>query len=343
MAADSNPSDLVKAAESLDPTPTTTAQDDAASRTTARHAIDKDDLAALLAALALPHAEDDLVALLPLIPPPAPEADPLLDLIGDSTMSVDAHLAVALSMYRSGDYTLAQIHEATDLDPAELADHLAPEDHTDQGPADPATAVSMYSEGRPLEEITRATGLTIDQIADAVAEHIDADAPILATPTAGADQTPTEAPAAVEPDSHEQLLAWAAQHPHPRIRDLAVQARTALEELAALRGTEHDRTRAQSEVDRLRAALAEAEQRLHELQPDPAAPAPLAVVPAARTAPGTRAAAGRIEQPADKRVRQTIRDWANRHGYQAAPQGLISQEILRAYADAHQAGLEKAS
>jgi len=387
MVADRNPSELVTAAESLDYAPTTTAQDAAASRTTARHATGKDDLHELLAMLALPGGEDDLVALLPLIPPPAPDVGlPALDPIGD-IMSVDAHLAVALSMYRSG-YTLEQIHEASDMDPAELADHLTPQDHTDQGPrpavveapatahrlpappaaatparftADPADpgalpgavalAVSMYRDGQPLDDITEATALTIDQIADAVAEHIDADAPILATPTDDVDQEPAEAPAAaaaVEPDSHEQLLAWAARHPEPRIRDLAAQARRSLDELAQLRGTEHDRARAQREVDRLRAALAEAEQRLHELQPaapaSPAAPVPLAAVPAPRSAPGTRVvAAGRIEPPADRRARQAIRTWANGHGYQVAPQGLISQTVLRAYADAHQSGLDRAS
>ena len=369
MPSESDPSELAKAAESLDVAATTSSQDVAASRTTARNATGKDDLAELLAALALPHAEDDLVALLPLLPPPAPEADlPALDSIGDIPMPVDAHLAVALSMYRSGSYTLEQIHEAADLDPAELAAHLAPEDHTDQGPAPapprpvPAAplaeeavgftagpdgqhgavsaAAAMYSNGRSLDEITAATGLTVDQIADAVAEHIDADAPIPAT------AIPTGVGVDVEPDSHEQLLAWAAQHSHPHIRDLAMQARRSLDELAALRGTEHDRAQVQSEVDRLRAALAEAEQRLHELQPTAlasAAPVPLAAVPAPRTAAGTRPAAGRIEQPADKRARQAIRTWANGHGYQVAPQGLISQKVLRAYTDAHQSGLEKAS
>ena len=45
----------------------------------------------------------------------------------------DAYLAIALSMYRNGGYTLEQIKEASGLDPAELAEHLVPEDHTDQG------------------------------------------------------------------------------------------------------------------------------------------------------------------------------------------------------------------
>lgn len=369
MPADLDPLALARAAEAPNCAPTSTEQDTAVSRTTARHATDKDHLSRLLAMLALPHAEDDLAALLPLLPSPAPEADlPAPDPIGDIRMSVDAHLAVALSMYRSGSYTLEQIHEAADLDPAELAAHLAPEDHTDQGPA-PATprpvpaappaaaavgfttgthgqhgtvsaAAAMYSNGRPLDEITAATGLTVDQVADAVAEHIDADTLIPATPVS------TVVDVDVEPDSHEQLLAWAAQHSHPHIRDLALQARRALDELAALRGTEHDRAQVQSEVDRLRAALAEAEQRLHELQPTALAgdaPVPLAAVPAPRTAPGTRAPAGRIEQPADKRARQAIRTWANSHNYQVAPQGLISQTVLRAYTDAHQAALEKAS
>lgn len=49
------------------PTPAPAWVTAAASRTLARHAADKDDLAGLLAALALPAGEDDLAALLPLL------------------------------------------------------------------------------------------------------------------------------------------------------------------------------------------------------------------------------------------------------------------------------------
>lgn len=83
----------------------------AAARVTARHAQDKDDLAGLLAAVGLPHHEDALTALFPLLPDPT----------GDRAMPhpPNAFEATALSMYYA-DHPLAQITEATGLTEDEI-------------------------------------------------------------------------------------------------------------------------------------------------------------------------------------------------------------------------------
>ncbi|MFE9404790.1 hypothetical protein ACFYNY_23995 [Streptomyces sp. NPDC006530] len=91
-------------AERLRLTPNRDAQVTAASRTVARRARDKADLAELLDALALPD-EDAVTALLPLLLSPTPEApgDPIMTNIRETT---------ALSMHRDG-RTRDEIREAT--------------------------------------------------------------------------------------------------------------------------------------------------------------------------------------------------------------------------------------
>ena len=66
-------------AEALDLTPLGSDQSTAASLVVAHQARDKDDLADLLGALGLPHAEDDLVRLLPHLTTPdsTPTGDPM--------------------------------------------------------------------------------------------------------------------------------------------------------------------------------------------------------------------------------------------------------------------------
>ncbi|WP_042370560.1 Lsr2 family DNA-binding protein [Streptacidiphilus neutrinimicus] len=354
---------LVAAAESLDLSNEPTSDDlAAASRAITGRARDKDDLVRLLEALDLPHDEDDLVPLLTLLSP-APGLMPgTADQEGPNPMTNDAYTATAVSMYADR-RPLDEITTMTGVTETELAQALAeqmpdtpvialPGDLADLSCIDAMTrsvALSMYyaDDDYTTEQITEATGLTTAQIGALVDEcEQQIDTELSARGIEAATVSPTAE--TTEPDAaghgrDEQLLAWAEQHTHPCIRDLAGQARAALDELARLRGTEHDRAQAQTEVDRLRAALADAEQRLHALQPAPAAsPARLASVPAPRTTGKRAATAGRIEQPADKRVRQAIRAWANEHGHTVAPQGLISQDVLRAYTNAHQPGLAKA-
>jgi hypothetical protein len=369
MPTDSNPTTLARAAETLDWQPTTAPQDTKASRITARNATDKDDLVELLAMLALPDTEDDLVALLPLIPSPAPEADPTApDPIGETVMTVDAHLAVALSMYRNGGYTLEQIREATDMDPAELAAHLAPAAHTDQGPAPivvdvpvtlrPAT-VDLSDLDRPVSgldqaareralamyygdtdhtdaQISEATGLTPEQIRDLINGYeADFDA---ASQSAAADRPPlpvaapiAAAPALVAGLPVEELLAWGEQHSARGVQALAARARAALVDLDARHSSDRAVVAAESQVERLRKQLAKAEQQLRDVKAGKTTALPVTAAVVAVSVPDGE----RWEQPADKEDRRTIREWARTQGLYPADKGdrgVISQEILRAWA-----------
>lgn len=263
MPSDSDPTTLARIAEGMDCRPTTSTQDTAASRTTARNATGKDDLVELLAMLSLPDSEDDLVALLPLLPAPAPEADvPVPDPIGEILMSADAHLAVATSMYRDS-YCLDDITEASGVSAAELADALAPAGHTDQGPA-PAPVVidvpvalrpapvDLSDLDRPVPEmdpvvreralsmayggadytdaqISEATGLTPDQIRDLISGY-EADFDRAASRTGATDRPPAPGaapiavPALVAGLPVEELLAWGEQHAARGVQALAARA-----------------------------------------------------------------------------------------------------------------------
>jgi hypothetical protein len=360
MPSDSDPTTLARIAEGMDCRPTTSTQDTAASRTTARNATGKNDLVQLLAMLALPDAEDDLVALLPLLPAPAPEADvPAPDPIGEILMSADAHLAVATSMYRDS-YPLDDITEATGVSTAELADALAPVGHTDQGPAPavvdvPVTLrpapVDLSDLDRPVPEldpvvreralsmayggtdytdaqISEATGLAPDQIRDLINGY-EADFDHAASQTGATDRPPAApiaaAPALVAGLPLEDLLAWGEQHTAKGVQALAARARAALVDLASRHSTDRAVVAAESQVERLRKQLARAEQQLRDVKAGKTATPPAGSVPEGQ----------RLEQPADKEDRRRIRDWARTQGLYPADKGdrgVISQEILRAWA-----------
>ena len=296
---DSDPSAVARAAENLDYEPTSTDQDHAASRTVARQATDKDDLSQLLAMLALPYEEDDIVALLPLIASPAPEAEPTApDPIGDTDMPiVDAHLAVALSMYRNGGYTLEQIREATDMEPAELAGHLAPEDHVDQGPAPAVTTVI--------------------------------DVPVTARPLPRPKTTPAPAPVPVVGFTGDQgeLLAWGEAHESSSIQALAQRTRSGLADLAQRRGSEQAAAQAATEVEQLEKQLAAAKARLRQAKTGRIpAPAPAAAPVAAPTPIRVATSAG-----LPREVLAQIRTWARANGYDVADRGLIPATVLQAW------------
>lgn len=368
MPSDSDPTALARAADNLDWQPTTNTQDTAASRTTARNATDKHDLTTLLAMLALPDGEDDLVALLPLLPTPAREAGtPAPDPIGEILMTADAHLAVATSMYLDS-HRLDDITEATGVSAAELADALAPAGHTDQGPAPapsgidvPVTlrpaAVDLSDRDRPAPEvdqvareralsmtygdtgysdvqISEATGLTPDQIRDLIHGY-EADFEHAASRTAATDRPPAPVaapiavPVLVTGLPVEELLAWGEQHSVRGVQVLAARARAALVDLAARHSTDRAVVAAESQVERLRKQLARAEQQLRDVKAGKIATA-AAVAVSVAVLDGER-----LEQPADKVDRRRIRDWARTQGLYPADKGdrgVISQEILRAWA-----------
>ncbi|MGM0361747.1 Lsr2 dimerization domain-containing protein [Streptomyces griseoaurantiacus] len=99
-------------AEGLPLNPTSTEQEAAAARVTARHASSKEDLVLLLDAIGLPGDDDTLTALLPLLPDHAGET-PVTE------RTLNATEATALSMYYDGTDTAA-ITDATGLPEDEI-------------------------------------------------------------------------------------------------------------------------------------------------------------------------------------------------------------------------------
>ncbi|EGJ72758.1 hypothetical protein STTU_p0145 (plasmid) [Streptomyces sp. Tu6071] len=140
MYADLNPAQTAEALELTPPSPDTEA---AAARTVARHAHGKEDLVLLLDALGLPHNDDTLTALFPLLTEtgatlpmtaknPATVLAPAVDIAAfdaapapaPAGRSVSAFEAMALSMHTNGD-SIQGICAATGLSETELSDLLA--------------------------------------------------------------------------------------------------------------------------------------------------------------------------------------------------------------------------
>ncbi|MBZ4019674.1 Lsr2 family DNA-binding protein [Streptomyces purpurogeneiscleroticus] len=115
----------------------------AAARVTARHVHDKDDLAGLLAAVGLPHHEDALTALFPLLSDPTGGRD--------MPQSPNAFEATALSMYYA-DHPVAQITEATGLTEDEITALVTAQERK----------IAADSDGTPLAE--SAAGDSVQQL-----------------------------------------------------------------------------------------------------------------------------------------------------------------------------------
>lgn len=286
-----------------------------ASRMTARHARDKDDLLVLLDALGLPTDTDATTPLLPLIPTPDPAADaadpepsgdqpvmPNSPAPVDEAPAVNAFEAVAVSMHHSG-YPTAAITEATGLTEEEITAAVAAADGTD-----PATAESAP--------------------AAATSEQETASDAVPASDTA-ADDTATGVPEDTVRDIADTnvLLPWAEQHPLASVRAKAARIRQDLADLNQRLATEQATAEAEARIAALRADLKAEEERLRQLK-----------------AGGPRAAAV-IEAPTPirpaggKRSREelaAIRTWARENGHQVGVAGVIKAAIVEAYDDAHQ-------
>jgi len=298
--------DPMAAADTLHSSPTTAAQDQAAARTAARHAHDEDDLSLLLDVLGLPAAEDDLVQLLPRHPhaPAGPRP---------------GH-ATAVPAARIGGIAVPApaIPSPTPAEPA--AAQTGPVDVSSVDAVTRSMALSMHYTDEPIDRIITATGLTqaqIDALVDAQEREFDADLVVPVSPRAAASAPGTDS-------AIEELIRWGEQHPTRGMQAHAAPARTALAELDQARGKERAVTAAEAKVDRLREQLARAERDLRAAKTGRPATA-LAVVPAP-------AASERLEQPADKETRQQVRAWARERGMSAPDRGLISQEVLHAWA-----------
>jgi uncharacterized small protein (DUF1192 family) len=107
-------------AEGLPLNPTSTEQEAAAARVTARHADSKEDLVLLLDAIGLPGGDDTLTALLPLVN--SSEGDP--DMPEQTPKTSNAFEAMALSMFYA-DHSMEEITEATGLSEDEITTLVA--------------------------------------------------------------------------------------------------------------------------------------------------------------------------------------------------------------------------
>lgn len=128
-------------AEGLPLDPTTTEQEAAAARVTARHAGSKKDLVLLLDVLGLPGDDDTLTTLLPHLPD---DGDPD-DMTTETPQPPNAFEAMALSMHGNGDSTDAII-SATGLSEDELTELLAAHGQADSVAAPQTPAVSTETE-----------------------------------------------------------------------------------------------------------------------------------------------------------------------------------------------------
>jgi hypothetical protein len=298
--------DLHAAAESLPldepPAPDWQA---AAARMTARHARDKDDLAELLAALALPGDPDTITALLPLIPDPADDSPAGPDTTGDDPAmpdqapGVNAFEAMALSMHNAGD-TIPAITEATGMTQQELEDLIAAHTtSTDPGDADATSPGGEQT--APSDD---------DQAAAHPGEHPSTE------------------------DSIAALLERAEHHTLAGIRNRAARIRADLTDFADRRATEQATAEAEARVAALRKELEQAEATLRAAKnghrpATPAAPAESSTVTALPVPASADDTAASRKRSKDELAR--IRAWARDHGHQVADRGLPPKYILQAY------------
>ncbi|WP_457028079.1 Lsr2 family DNA-binding protein [Kitasatospora sp. P5_F3] len=177
-----------------------------------------------------------------------------------------------------------------------------------------AVAVSMYRDGETVPVITRATGLTQDQIGAAVAAsgtlfvagRTDSTPPPASTAGPTRSLTPAE------------LITWGMQHDSPRMHRLADQARTALADLQQAQRRAAVVAAAEAQVQQARQQLADAEQAL-------------------RSAKGTRAATVPAGPKPDRAMYGQIRAWASENGHRVAVAGVIPRHVVDAYHAAQEA------
>ncbi|WP_037904974.1 Lsr2 family DNA-binding protein [Actinacidiphila yeochonensis] len=291
--------DIHAAAESIPLTVFDATEEHAAARITARHARDKDDLAELLAALALPDDADTLTALLPLIPDPADDSPAEPEPTGDEPAMPDqtpAAPAVGLNAFE-------------------------------------AMALSMHNAGDDAPTITEATGMSQQEVEDLLAAHTDTG-DTTDTDTAGGETAePAEAevdastPAATEPDvaDVDLLLMWAQQHPLASVRATAGRIRQDLADLNQRRVNEQVATKVEARIAELRAELKAEEDRLRQLK-----------VGVPRAAGAIETPTPIRPQPARRSDLAAIRTWARENGHQVGVAGVIKASIVAAYDAAHQ-------
>ncbi|MFF7196880.1 histone-like nucleoid-structuring protein Lsr2 [Streptomyces sp. NPDC088197] len=301
--------DIHAAAESIPLTVFGATEEGAAAHMTARHARDKDDLADLLAALALPDDIDTVTALLPLIPAPADDSPADPEPTGDEpampdqppTTGLDAFEAMAISMHNAGADVFA-ITEATGMTCQEVENLIV----AFTGTSEPATDdVDAAPAGKPTEPAHDTA--TYDAV----------------SPT---PESPSSKPTPTVPDvtDVDVLLLWAEQHTLASVRATASRIRQDLADLDQRRAADKATTEVEARIAKLRADLQAEEEHLRQLKASSRAaaievPTPIRPQPAKRS---------REELTA-------IRTWARANGHHVGVAGVIKASIVEAYDAAH--------
>ncbi|WP_217208903.1 histone-like nucleoid-structuring protein Lsr2 [Streptomyces sp. AC550_RSS872] len=206
-------------AEGLPLNPTTTEQEAAAARVTARKARSKEDLVLLLDALGLPGDDDTLTTLLPLLPDHAGET-------GMTERTLNATEATALSMYYDGTDTAA-IADATGLSEDEItalaeandpprtpaaadADDTAAVDANEDADSDPGDSVEQllaWAEAHPTAGIRGMAARVRGDLAELAARRAVDDA------QRKAEQRVATLQAELEKTQEELRAVMAGTHP----------------------------------------------------------------------------------------------------------------------------------
>ncbi|MFL4953292.1 hypothetical protein ACJ6WE_39875 [Streptomyces sp. MMS24-I31] len=143
-------------AEGLPLDPTTTEQEAAAARVTARNASSKEDLALLLEALGLPGDDDTVTTLLPLLP--SSEGDPDMP-----QTTANAFEAMALDMCRA-DHPLADITEATGLTEDEITALVAATGDTTDASEQTGSGAGDTAAGKAGKPVEAAVDVSVEQL-----------------------------------------------------------------------------------------------------------------------------------------------------------------------------------
>ncbi|MFE6288194.1 histone-like nucleoid-structuring protein Lsr2 [Streptomyces sp. NPDC057877] len=180
-------------AEGLPIDPTTTEQEAAAARVTARNADSKEDLVLLLDVLGLPGDDDTLTPLLPLLP--SSEGDPDMPQT-QTSKTPNAFEATALSMYYA-DATTAEITEATGLTEDEITALVSAQEEkteamleaeekgaavtaepaaTDTASGDSVEQLLAWAEAHPVASIRNKAARVRGDLAELTARHTIDDA-----------------------------------------------------------------------------------------------------------------------------------------------------------------------
>ncbi len=251
-------------AEGLPLNPTSTEQEAAAARVTARHASSKEDLVLLLDAIGLPGDDDTLTTLLPLIPDHAGET-------GMNERPLNVTEATALSMYYDGANTAA-ITDATGLTEAEIialaetndpprgtaTDDATEADATEETAADSVEQLLAWAEAHPAASIRNKAARVRGDLSELTARRATEDAQReaeervaklkaelekaqedLRAVKAGTHPTPATATAAPTPirsglgsgrtrEELARIRAWARENGHP-VADAGMIRKSVLE------------------------------------------------------------------------------------------------------------------